>query len=132
MFVGNEPSMVRQPDILLVEDEPALVELIGRILRRAGYAMRAVSDGATALAVLSQQPPAMLILDLVLPTMSGWEIITQLRRDQRSIPIIVVTANPRVAKPLASFGVNRYLIKPFYLNDLLDAVSADYPLPDKA
>ena len=128
MFAEDAPTM--PSPILLVEDEPAIVELMMRILHRAGYTVHAVTDGAAALEALDHNQPALLILDLVLPTINGWTIIEHVRRNERPMPIIVVTANPRVARPLASYGIERYLIKPFLLDELLDAV-AFYHTPSR-
>jgi DNA-binding response OmpR family regulator len=122
-FAKDPPTMFSPAEILLVEDEPAIVELMERVLHRAGYMVHAVTDGAAALAALDHDQPALLILDLVLPIISGWTILEQVRRNKRPMPIIVVTANPCVAGTLTLYGVEQYLIKPFLLDELLNAVA---------
>jgi DNA-binding response OmpR family regulator len=114
--------MSHSVDILLVEDEPAIVDFMARTLRRAGYSVRTVTDGVTALAALGVDHPALLILDLVLPKLNGWAILDFMRAAQLAIPVVVVTANPRAAKHLSSYDIHHCLLKPFRLEDLLDAV----------
>jgi two-component system OmpR family response regulator len=124
VFVKDAPTMPSHVDILLVEDEPAIVDFMERMLRRAGYTVRAVMDGAAALAALKTDLPAVLILDLALPSVSGWTVLDHLRRVRLPVPVIVVTANPHAAARLTMYGIERYLVKPFGMDDLLDAVAS--------
>jgi DNA-binding response OmpR family regulator len=127
VFAKAAPTMFSAPDILLVEDEPAIVEFMERILHRAGYTVRVVMDGTAALAALADEPPAVMILDLVLPRMSGWEVLDHLHRDQCHVPVIVTTANPNVSTRLSRYGIQQYLVKPFLIGELLDAIADVYP-----
>jgi DNA-binding response OmpR family regulator len=113
-------------DILLVEDEPDIVDFMERALRRAGYSVCVVTDGLAALTAVTVSPPAVMILDLVLPVMSGWAVLEQLHRDQHHIPVIVMTANPNVSARLSGYGIQQYLVKPFLMGELLDAIAAVY------
>jgi len=116
--------MAPRADILLVEDEPDIIDFIERVLHRAGYHVRTVTDGAAALTAITNQHPDIIILDLVLPIMSGWAVLEQLRYHQRSIPVIVMTANPGAATGLIAHDIQHCLIKPFVIAELLDAVVA--------
>src|SRR5262245_19011846 len=118
-------------NILLVEDEPAIVDFMERMLQRAGDTVRAVMDGAAALAALNADVPAVMILDLGLPKVSGWAVLEHLRRAQIVLPVIVLTANPHAADRLISYDIRRYLLKPFRMDDLLDAVASAGILHDR-
>src|SRR6266511_991944 len=135
--VGHVPISLREKavltmdshaDILLVEDEPDIVDLMERILRRAGYTVRAVTDGLAALTAMSVLPPAVMILDLVLPVMSGWAVLDELHCDQCQVPIIIMTANPCVSARLSGYGIQQYLVKPFLMDELLGSIADVYPL----
>jgi two-component system OmpR family response regulator len=118
--------MVSPADILLVEDELDIVDFMERILRHAGYTIRVVTDGLAAITAIRVNPPAILILDLVLPKMSGWAVLEHLYRDQRHVPVIIITANPTVSDRLSRYGIQRYLLKPFLTSELLDAIADVY------
>lgn len=121
------PRMASPYDILLVEDEPDIVDFMERMLRRAGYTIRVVADGLAAVTAIRIHPPAVMILDLVLPVMSGWAVLEQLHREQCHVPVIVMTANPNAFARLSGYGVQHYLVKPFFMGELLDALAEVYP-----
>jgi DNA-binding response OmpR family regulator len=129
VFAKDALTMFSAHDILLVEDEPAIVDFMVRILHRVGYTVHVVMDGTAALAALADEPPAVMILDLVLPRMSGWAVLDHLHRDQCHVPIIVMTANPNISTRLSHYGIQQYLIKPFLIGELLDAIADVYPAP---
>jgi DNA-binding response OmpR family regulator len=124
MLTKDAPTMSSHIDILLVEDEPAIVDFMQRMLQRAGYSVHAVMDGAAALAALNADVPAVMILDLALPKVSGWAVLEHLRRAQIALPVIVLTANPHAARRLAAYDIQQFLLKPFRMDDLLDAVAS--------
>ena len=119
--------MAPHADILLVEDEPDIIDFMERCLRRAGYTVRAVMDGAAAVAAVTADPPAVMILDLVLPTMSGWAVLEHLHRNQYQVPVIIMTANPSVSARLTAYDIQQYLVKPFLMDELLVAIASAYP-----
>jgi DNA-binding response OmpR family regulator len=119
--------MASPADILLVEDEPDIVDFMERMLRHAGYSVRVVSDGLAALTAISANPPVVMILDLVLPIMSGWAVLEQLQREKRHVQVIVMTANPTVSARLTGYGIQQYLVKPFLMHELLGAIAEVYP-----
>jgi len=124
MFAKDAPMMSSHIDILLVEDEPAIVDFMERMLHRAGYSVRAVMDGAAALAALNADVPAVMILDLNLPRVSGWAVLEHLRHARIALPVIVLTANPHAVARLTSYDIQQYLVKPFRMDDLLNAVAS--------
>src|SRR6266496_985711 len=124
-------TMSPADDILVVEDDPAIVDFVQRVLRRAGYAVRTAGDGAAALAAIAEHRPALVLLDLTLPGMSGGAVLEQLRRQPSAVPIIVITASPHIAATLSHDHIHQILLKPFLLQELLDAVAASVGPPPK-
>src|SRR3954468_10774449 len=115
--------MTHSTDILLIEDEPGVMDVMLRVLQRAGFAVRAAYDGSTALTALHEHPPALAILDLVLPGISGFAVLSHIHQHYPTLPVIVITANPQaIAHPDAQ-SVRHYLLKPFHVEELLDMVA---------
>src|SRR4051794_36760711 len=114
--------MTLATDILLIEDEPGVMDVMLRVLQRAGFGVRTAQDGAAALAELHERPPTLAILDLVLPGLSGFAVLAHIQQQYPSLPVIVITASPQaIAHPTAR-NVHHYLLKPFHIEELLDMV----------
>jgi DNA-binding response OmpR family regulator len=111
-------------DILLVEDDLVVADVLRRMLIRAGYTVRVATDGRQALAALDEEQPAILILDLILPGVSGFTILDHIRNHHMTMPIIIITANPLYHGALHHEGIRHVLIKPFQIKELLDALNA--------
>lgn len=112
--------------VLVVEDDPALHVVLRYNLEKEGYRVVEVSDGVKALVVANDIHPDLIILDWMLPSMSGDEVCRSLRRsaDSQSVPIIMLTARADEsdrARALA-FGVTDYITKPFSMAALLTRV----------
>jgi two-component system cell cycle response regulator len=114
--------------ILVVDDEPTNRELLEAILTDAGYRVVLAQDGQQALSLIAASPPDLILLDLMMPGMSGLEVCEALKRDGRSatIPIIVVTALGQVATKEAAltWGADDFVIKPVQSQDLRARVTA--------
>lgn len=114
--------------ILIVEDEADLAEMLRFHLERDGYSCRRSSDGQAALAESQRHPPDLIILDRMLPRVSGDEVLERLRRDPRtaSIPVMMLTAKAEEADQLVGFamGATDYVTKPFSMKVLLARVAA--------
>lgn len=112
--------------ILLVEDEDAIREMIAGALGRAGFDIIEAADATQAEALLAEQQPAIILLDWMLPGISGIEIARRIRRREatRNIPIIMLTARCDEADRLAGFdaGVDDYVGKPFSVRELVARV----------
>jgi DNA-binding response OmpR family regulator len=106
-------------DILLVEDDIVVADVLRRMLVRAGYTVRIATDGLQALGALGEELPAVLILDLILPGVSGFTILEYIQYHQMMMPIVIITANPLYHDSLHHAGVRHMLIKPFRIEDLL-------------
>jgi two-component system phosphate regulon response regulator PhoB len=110
------------PSILVVEDEPAILELLTVNLADAGYAVRAAEDAESARAALNAELPDLLLLDWMLPGQSGLAFAKQLRGDARTreLPIIMVTARTEESDKVAGLEawVDDYVTKPFSPREL--------------
>ena len=115
--------MTLATDILLIEDEPDVMDVMRRVLQRAGFGVRTAQDGSTALAALYECQPALAILDLVLPGISGFAVLAHIRQQYPALPVIVITANPQAIAHPAAQSVGHYLLKPFHAEELLDMVA---------
>jgi two-component system, OmpR family, phosphate regulon response regulator PhoB len=114
--------------ILLADDEAYLRMLVRTTLRDPAYRMVEAADGPAALALARQERPDMVVLDWMMPGLSGIEVATALRQDPTtaSIPIIMLTAKGQAADQARgqAAGVDAYLIKPFSPLELLETVQA--------
>jgi len=112
--------------ILAVEDERTVLDALGAALTGAGYAVERVETGTQALAALVERPPDLLVLDIGLPDMDGWEILRRLREDDRSrvIPVLVLTGLEHVhANQALALGADEFLAKPISARVLVETVS---------
>ncbi|MBE7473871.1 MAG: DNA-binding response regulator [Anaerolineae bacterium] len=125
--------------ILVVDDEPNIREVVELYLRRDGYEVEVVGDGAAALAAVERKRPDLIVLDLMLPILGGIQVTRALRQgDERDIPIIMLTAKGEEADRIAGLelGADDYLTKPFSPKELVARVKAvlrrasDKPLVD--
>lgn len=106
--------------ILIVEDEPRLRDLIGRSLIREGYEVDSAADGAEGFEKAKSGGFDVIVLDVMLPTMSGLEISMRLRRQGVDVPILMLTARDAVDDRVAGLdaGADDYLVKPFAFAEL--------------
>ncbi|MFQ5938650.1 MAG: phosphate regulon transcriptional regulator PhoB [Alphaproteobacteria bacterium] len=116
------------PHILVVEDEAALVELLRYNLEEEGFRVSDAADGEAALAALAEDKPDLVVLDLMLPLISGLEICRQLRRrpETRGLPIIMLTARGEESDRIRGLdsGADDYVTKPFSPSELVARVRA--------
>ncbi len=112
--------------VLIAEDEANLVESLSFILEREGHQVCSVADGEAALSALRSNPPQLLILDVMLPQLNGFEVLKALRADPvlKALPVIVLTAKTQVHdRQLAeAIGVDAYITKPFANQDIVEQV----------
>jgi CheY-like chemotaxis protein len=117
------------PDILVADDEIEIVAFISELLTDAGYSVRTVPDGASALREIQRCPPALVLLDNAMPGMTGAEVLRQLRKDGfRQMPVIMMSAHTRAEVSL-KLGAD-FLSKPFSLDDLLSHVAQHIPFSE--
>ena len=111
--------------ILVVDDEPHMVKLVEANLRAAGYEVVSAVDGRTALAAAERELPDLVILDIMLPGMDGYEVCRRIR-EYSAVPILMLTARSSEIDLVRGFdvGADDYLEKPFSVNELLVRVRA--------
>ncbi len=113
--------------VLVVEDNVAMNQAISEILRLEGYRVVSAHDGVEALAVLGEERPDVVISDIMMPTMDGYELLRRTRQDPRlrTLPFIFLTArsSPEDHRMAKRIGIEDYLVKPVDAQDLLLAVS---------
>src|SRR5205823_12698178 len=114
--------------ILIVEDDPDIAELVARYLEKAAFETDRAASGRDALQMIAVNPPALVVLDLMLPHVDGLEICRRLRSDQKTaaIPLIMLTARAEESERIVGLemGADDYLAKPFSPNELVARVRA--------
>ncbi|MDO1558923.1 phosphate regulon transcriptional regulator PhoB [Brevundimonas sp. 2R-24] len=117
-----------QPKILVVEDEEALATLLQYNLEKAGYTVDLARDGEEALTQVSEQKPDLVVLDWMLPAVSGVEVCRRLRgqADTRNLPIVMLTARGEESDRIRGLdtGADDYLTKPFSMAELIARIRA--------
>jgi two-component system response regulator VicR len=113
--------------ILCVEDEPEMIDLIRLILGRRGFEVKGANGGIEGLKMIRQEKPDLILLDLMMPDMDGWEVYQQIKADEatRNIPVIVVTAKAQSIDRVLGLHVAKvddYIAKPFQPQELLASV----------
>jgi DNA-binding response OmpR family regulator len=112
--------------VLIVEDEPNIVESLTFLLRRAGFDVAAAGDGESALADLRSQPARLMILDLMLPKANGFEVLKAVKADPalRGMPVLILTAKGQTQdrRRAQEIGVDAFMTKPFSNRDIMDEV----------
>ena len=110
--------------VLLVEDEAALADVIGRNLRARGHSVTLAPTAEAALLNLAAERPDVLLLDVNLPDMTGWDILRRLGEDdRRHLPVVVISAAPISPKRIEEFRPAHCLMKPFPIDALLRTLS---------
>jgi two-component system response regulator RegX3 len=111
--------------ILLVEDEPSLAETVRYALEREGFGVTVARDGQEALERFALEPPDLVILDLMLPAVSGLDVCRRIR-ESSTVPIVMVTAKDSEADKVAGLelGADDYVTKPFSVRELVSRVRA--------
>ena len=116
-----------QKRILCIEDEPEMIDLIRLILGRRGFEVTGASGGKAGLDAVRAERPDLVLLDLMMPDMDGWEVYQQMKADEstRRIPVIVVTAKAQSIDKVLGLHIAKvddYIAKPFSPQELLSSV----------
>lgn len=122
----SQPA-VSEKLVLCIDDMPELITLVGLILKRVGIKVIGASDGLEGLAKAREVKPDLVLLDLMLPRMNGWEVFWQMQADEqlKRIPVIIISVRSEIMDrrlALESAEADGYLTKPFAIQDLLTNV----------
>jgi DNA-binding response OmpR family regulator len=111
--------------ILVVDDEPKIVDIVRAYLARDGFRVVVAGDGGAALQAFRRERPALVVLDLMLPGMSGWDVCREVRRESE-VPIVMLTARDDVTDTVLGLelGADDYVTKPFEPRELVARVRA--------
>jgi len=113
--------------ILCIEDHPEMIELVKLILGRRGYEVEGAVGGQEGLDAMAENPPDLILLDLMMPDVDGWEVYRQIKATEalQDMPVIVITAKAQGIDRVLGLhiaGVDDYITKPFGPQELIDSV----------
>ncbi len=110
--------------ILIVEDEPNIVESLSFLLSRSGFEVASVDDGAQAIEGISRNRPHLVILDVMLPNRSGFEILREIKENPDGPRVLMLTAKgqSRDRQQAEEIGVDRFVTKPFSNSEMIETV----------
>jgi len=113
--------------ILYIEDDSEMIDLVSIILNRRGFDVKGILDGRQGLLLAQQDPPDLILLDLMMPELDGWEVYHQLKSSEttRNIPVIIITAKAQAIDRVLGLHiahVDDYISKPFHPNDLVESI----------
>jgi chemosensory pili system protein ChpA (sensor histidine kinase/response regulator) len=124
--IGEPPVAARQPLVLVVDDSLTVRRVTQRLLQREGYRVALAADGLQALERLAQEAPDLVLSDIEMPRMDGFELARHLRGDPRwsGLPLVFITSRtaPKHREHAQSLGVDHYLGKPYSEDELMDLV----------
>jgi DNA-binding response OmpR family regulator len=121
--------------ILCIEDEPEMIDLIRLILGRRGFEVVGAAGGKEGLEKVRQELPDLVLLDLMMPDMDGWEVYQQMKADEKTkdIPVIVITAKAQSIDKVLGLHIAKvddYIAKPFSPQELLSSVDKVFGIKD--
>jgi CheY-like chemotaxis protein len=125
----SRPTAVAAPHILLVDDDQAIRSAMGIVLADEGYRVSLATNGADALALLGREWPDLIVLDLNMPVMTGWEFYQHLQAQERTVPVVFMTAGQRAHEEARRHGAADALAKPFDISELVAVVQRHLPPP---
>ncbi|HEY0456028.1 MAG TPA: response regulator [Verrucomicrobiae bacterium] len=117
-------SKRRFKTILLVDDEPSVREMVGRVLQSDGYQVATADNGQRALDIAASTPIDLVLLDLNLPVKNGWDTFERLTYEHPFVPVIIITARSNQLFPALSAGAGALMEKPLDFPKLLETISA--------
>ena len=127
MAMNNEPQDKPKRRIVYIEDDSEMIDLVSMILNRRGFVVKGATGSRNGIDLVQEEQPDLVLLDLMMPDMDGWEVYQQLRLNEltRQVPVIIITAK---AQPidrvlgLHIIKVDDYITKPFRPQELVDSI----------
>jgi two-component system response regulator VicR len=113
--------------VIYIEDDSEMIDLVSLILTRKGYTVKGALGGLQGLDMVRQEPPDMILLDLMMPDMDGWDVYQQLKANETTahIPVIVITAKSQTIDQVLGLHIAKvddYICKPFRPQELIDSI----------
>jgi len=113
--------------VVYIEDDQEMIDLVTLILSRRGFQVRGAHSGRAGLDVINNDPPDLVLLDLMMPGMDGWEVYQQLKANEltRQIPVIIITAKAQAIDRVLGLHIAKvddYISKPFRPQELVDSI----------
>lgn len=126
-YLGLESMTTDQMRVVCIEDEPEMIDLVRLILGRKGFEVIGANGGVEGLEIVKTEKPDIILLDLMMPDMDGWEVYQQIKADEnlREIPVVVVTAKAQSIDKVLGLHIAKvddYITKPFGPQELLESV----------
>ncbi len=115
----------------MVEDDVSILDMVMQILRAEGYPVVGAKNGVEGLAECDRRPPSLILLDMRMPRMDGWEFAAALRARGIASPVVVMTAADNAKRWADEVGADGYVVKPFEFLDLLASVAKHRRLPPR-
>jgi two-component system OmpR family response regulator len=125
MAAANEPAPA-EARLLVVDDEPNIVELLSASLRFAGFEVVTATNGQQALTLAGSYQPDLIVLDVMMPGIDGFEVVRRMRESEQRIPVLFLTARDATEDKIGglSLGADDYITKPFSLEELIARIRA--------
>lgn len=113
--------------VVYIEDDPEMIDLVVMILSRRGFAVKGAHGGRNGLDMVMKDLPDLVLLDLMMPGMDGWEVYQQLKANEstREIPVIIITAKAQAIDRVLGLHIAKvddYIAKPFRPQELIDSI----------
>ncbi|HEY9088541.1 MAG TPA: response regulator [Anaerolineaceae bacterium] len=113
--------------IIYIEDDPEMIDLVTLILNRRGFTVKGAHGGKQGLELVMEDKPDLILLDLMMPDVDGWDVYQQIKADEttRNIPVIVITAKSQAIDRVLGLHIAKvddYISKPFRPQELLDSI----------
>jgi CheY-like chemotaxis protein len=122
--------VIDTPLVLVVDDDDSTREMLVLALTDEGYRVVEARDGREAIRFVAELHPDLVLLDVRMPGMTGQELLPLLRREHPDLPVVLTSADPRLAYEAAREGATAVLVKPFDLDQLLETVARTLPGPE--
>ncbi|NMC13450.1 MAG: response regulator [Chloroflexi bacterium] len=117
----------KEKKVIYIEDEPEMIDLVTLILNRKGFTVKGANGGREGLDLIKKELPDLVLLDLMMPDVDGWDVYQQMKAEEktRKIPVIVITAKAQSIDKVLGLHIAKveaYISKPFTPQELIDSV----------
>jgi two-component system OmpR family response regulator len=122
----TEMTTTKEARLLVVDDEPNILELLSASLRFAGFDVATATNGNEALRVAASYQPDLMVLDVMMPGLDGFEVVRRMRKDEQRVPVLFLTAKDATEDKVAglTLGGDDYITKPFSLEEVIARIRA--------